>query len=499
MWHLSFILVVTRITVAFGSVRSARWIPQNAGCTYKIESFHQAAGILSMDEIRQLPESLLQLTSQRRKPRNHSVVALSRGEILSTLELNNSAWRTNLTLASAVSEENIEHGRQLHHLHHLPSHRITRGVSATGELIQAGGMETSANPTETKAEWPSVSLKVHSELTWRKFVLSLLKTHSSGDGLAEGILVFILVNVFCCLVTTGMCFLYNARKGSVYEGMQDESEEEEPTMRVPRNGDHGYHQFNGRTAQDSHVAPSTRQPKPVTAGTWSPSFGGAHERAHPESHHQVRQSEPPISVRRHLCPELVVPRGSECVLAVRTLVSARLQQVEFDILDVNGKPVLQVEVSPQFQFGTHSRPWPAQLQRSPTIALKSLNPRESTGAYILCYCCNVTKEDESSGSKRNVYIYKDDGELFAHLMKDEIRKRYVLTSGRLGLQLLFEGNFEEHAVDVTNESRELLAATEPGVMEFDPLNKYYKLRVAADVDVGLVLCGLLAIDQMEVP
>merc|ERR1719473_1902825 len=103
-----------------------------------------------------------------------------------------------------------------------------------------------------------------------------------------------------------------------------------------------------------------------------------------QSHQPPRQSEPPVSSRRHLCPELVVPRGSECVLAVRCLVSARLQQVEFDILDVNGKPVLRVEVSPQ--FASHSRPWPSQLQRSPTITLKSLNPRESTGGVVLCYC-----------------------------------------------------------------------------------------------------------------
>jgi hypothetical protein len=480
---------------------------------YKIE----AGGMLSMDELRQLPESFLQLTSQRRKPRNLTLAlaALSQGEFVSTLELNSSSWRTNLTL---VSEEEDEHRRQLDQLPHLLSHRIIRGVSATGDLIQAGELEASVSLTETKlrikADTTSDSVTLQSEPSWKKRMLSLLQNHSSGAGLAEGILVFMLVNVFCGFVTVGMCFLYRARKGMGFEGMQDDDEDDEPPIRVPR-GDHGHHQIS-RTTQDSNVAASMRQPKPVTAGTWSPSFPtssgphsfhtGPHAVSHTvphtaESHHQPRQSdrqsEPPISVRRQLCPELVVPRGSECVLAVRTVVSGRLQQVEFDILDVNGKPVLRVEVSPQ--FGAHSRPWPAQLQRSPTIALKSLNARESTGGFTLCYCCNVIKEDEGSGSKRNVYIYKDDDELFAHLMKDEIRKRYVLTSGRLGLQLLFEGNFEEHAVDVTNEARELLAATEPGVMEFDPLNKYYKLRVAADVDVGLVLCGLLAIDQMEVP
>jgi len=315
--------------------------------------------------------------------------------------------------------------------------------------------------------------------------------------LEKGILIFCLLVIFCFAVASGIWFIYSARKGG-FDLMAEDSEDDEPTMRVPK-GHQGYHQ-DLRQPQD-HGNVHHNAPKPQPIGSWNPSMASARGEQHQQIPRQPPQPETAVSTpgtaRRHLCPELVVPRGSECVLAVRTLVSARLQQVEFDILDVNGKPVLQVEVSPQ--FASHSRPWPTQLQRSPTVTLKSLHPRDSTGGFVLCYCCNVTKEDEGFGSKRNVYIYKDDDELFAHLMKDEIRKRYVLTSGRLGLQLLFEGNFEEHAVDVSNESRELLAATEPGVMDFDPVNKYYKLRVAADVDVGLVLSGLLAIDQMEVP
>jgi hypothetical protein len=452
-----------------------------------------------MEGLDQLPESLLQLTSKRGKPRNVTVTALSQGgELISTLELNESGFsRDPIELSQVPLGARHQKGVRMPGKPAVLSDRVSRAVSATGELIHAGRVVAAANHSGTimllKAGATQGLISTDKESLWHRLprwpVISVLQAHSSKDSLAEGILIFCLVNVFCCAVMSGIWFIYSARQGK-YDGSMEDSEEDEPQVPVPK-GDHMYN-YNIRQAQDSHIPVSARQQKPAGLGSWSPAIPQPVQSLHPP-----RQGETPGSSRRHLCPELVVPRGSECVLAVRTLVSARLQQVEFDILDVNGKPVLRVEVSPQ--FASHSRPWPTQLQRSPTVTLKSLHPRESTGGFVLCYCCNVTKEDEGFGSKRNVYIYKDDDELFAHLMKDEIRKRYVLTSGRLGLQLLFEGNFEEHAVDVSNESRELLAATEPGVMDFDPINKYYKLRVAADVDVGLVLSGLLAIDQMEVP
>lgn len=201
---------------------------------------------------------------------------------------------------------------------------------------------------------------------------------------------------------------------------------------------------------------------------------------------------------RALCPELIVPRGSECILVVHYLPPGQRDQVEFDILDINGESVLKVEVVPTPQISSRHNPkqMGSQRSRNPTIKLKSLQPRETTGGFIFAYCRITTKDDDAGSKQQNVYIYKEDDELYAHLMKDEMRKRYVLTSGHHGLQLLFEGNFEEHVVNVTNEAGERVAATEPRVMHFDP-TKYYKLRVAANADVGLVLCGLLMINQME--
>jgi len=304
-----------------------------------------------------------------------------------------------------------------------------------------------------------------------------------NQSLAEGVMLFLLCNIFLCAVVSGICFIWSGRHA---EG-EDDADPLLPSEKAIKKRE----QMTGIGALEerrSHQLAKAQAPARSSAG-----------RPNHETPRTLANgpASTPTTPARQLCPELVVPLGSECVLAVRCLITAKTQQCEFDVLDINGKAVLRVEMSPQSALSRNSH---VPSQRSPTITLKALQPRETTGGLVLAYCCNVTRADDmwSSSGKRNVCIYNETDELFAHIVKDEARHRYVLTSGRPGLQLLFEGNFEERAVDVANEARELLAATEPAAMPFDPINKYYKLRVAADVDVGLVLCGLLAIDQIEI-
>merc|ERR1719387_896382 len=121
---------------------------------------------------------------------------------------------------------------------------------------------------------------------------------------------------------------------------------------------------------------------------------------------------------------------------------------------------------------------------------------------LIAYC----KAGPESGGRRSAYVYDASNELFAHVTKvmtpvlpsaasgkggassDVSRPCYVLTSGRIGLQWLLDGNFREHAVHVTSEQRRMLADTEPCPMKFDPAGTHYKLRVTECVDLGLVLC-----------
>jgi hypothetical protein len=321
----------------------------------------------------------------------------------------------------------------------------------------------------------------------------------------ETILLFCVMSLIIGLLVWGVFCMWGFSSGS--------HEDADDAVKIPPNRSsrdqpvyaqqsQSIRQSSSRSIQPHHEAPSGSGR--VISREAFPSVSNTSPRPKKELYREPGPTPNEMTPMQSLCPELIVPRGSECILVVHYLPPGQTQQVEFDILDINGEPVLKVEVQPMQspgqlsdrfqQSGKHTMS--SQRNRSPTIVLKSLQPRETTGGFVFAYCRISVRDDESGSKQQNVYIYKEDDELYAHLMKDDARKRYVLTSGHHGLQLLFEGNFEEHVVNVTNESGERIAATEPRVMHFDP-TKFYKLRVAANADVGLVLCGLLMINQLE--
>lgn len=200
---------------------------------------------------------------------------------------------------------------------------------------------------------------------------------------------------------------------------------------------------------------------------------------------------------RQLCPGLVVPRNSECVLALKALprgqgdswmpASSSRTSLRVDILDLAGQPVLRAQVQ---------RPWP--VDRAPVVRLASLRPMQGRmGATEKEEHLALARAGGNSGQRRSTYIYDCNDVLFGFLKRDVTRPRYVLTSSRGGLNLLFEGNFDMHEVSVYSERRDMLAHTEPCVLPHDPDAKYYQVRIAENIDVGLIMSGLLAIDAME--
>merc|ERR1712107_888028 len=74
---------------------------------------------------------------------------------------------------------------------------------------------------------------------------------------------------------------------------------------------------------------------------------------------------------------------------------------------------------------------------------------------------------------------------------------YLMTSKTAGLQWLVEGNLTDQAVTVMNVGRELLARTQKAKTNFNPDCRYCSLHVQEKVDVGLVICLLLAVGLIE--
>jgi hypothetical protein len=198
-----------------------------------------------------------------------------------------------------------------------------------------------------------------------------------------------------------------------------------------------------------------------------------------------------------LCPCLVVPSGNECFLAVPTLKSIGISSngsVSFDVKDMHGCTVLVMEASDVSwkQVSDHS-------QMKPAIVLRQASNKSGrSSASPPLACCKAGRVVEG---ERCMFIYDQQNAFFAYMKRDASKGCYLLTSARMGLQLMFFGNFEEHAVSVVNEIDEqkatLLATTEPAEMPFDTKKSFIKVRAGCGVDVGLILCGLTCIGLME--
>lgn len=224
----------------------------------------------------------------------------------------------------------------------------------------------------------------------------------------------------------------------------------------------------------------------------------------PQRQSETRQS--PVSSPKdwcvgYLCPDLVVPEGAESLLAVQmTNRSGTAENTSIDIFDpTSGMQFLQAVIrkSSSVWDGPNSKLEPAvtlkMLQPVTRSALMRDPKRDKFDRSITAMCF---KCQSSNGTAMEICNVK--GELYGRLERDSSRPpRYVLKAGNRGeVEMIFQGLFNEKAIMVTSEDQDLLADAEPSSMPFDPSSKFYRLRIAANVDAGLVLCCLLCIDEL---
>lgn len=264
--------------------------------------------------------------------------------------------------------------------------------------------------------------------------------------------------------------------------------------------------------------PPRSAPQPTGVGMPTPSTCGPSPRRFPEASPSMtatlRRLSNSINSRRscpQLCPGLVVPRGSECILAVRPVpYIAPLdsdETVTVEVLEFSGTPVLKAQVTRSPLSHTSATEVPRGGSRSPTVALymwDAANGRlEST---MLASCQEGGSEGSLTDGGRHIFIYDSKGQLFGCLGRDPTRRsRYGLrlTSGpdpqdpRKRSMISFDGVFGDYAVSVKNESQDLLADSEACSVAFDQTSKFYRLRIVSGVDAGLIVLCLIAIDEME--
>lgn len=190
----------------------------------------------------------------------------------------------------------------------------------------------------------------------------------------------------------------------------------------------------------------------------------------------------------HLCSGLVVPGGSECVLAVRLPASSVFLEAQVDVMDLTGQAVLAATLRLSNQQG-----------RDPAVVLKptSASPNGTVADQELARCYANRGSDGEIG----IDICKANGEIYARMTRDHSRPRYVMTktgsNPAAPVNIVFDGLFKEHAILVSDGVLpEPVADAEPCSMSFDPNGTYYRLRVSSNVDVGLMICCLLSIDEL---
>jgi len=211
------------------------------------------------------------------------------------------------------------------------------------------------------------------------------------------------------------------------------------------------------------------------------------------------QASPGKYGQAEFCPDLVVPKGCECVLLVPL---TPLCMGPFDVCDPNGEVVLCVlpksKSSPTSSPGTPGLTASKAAERRVSFGPMTLGPswrlELTTGKGVLLAqtSCTCTSTGSGGGDSAQSYeLLTADGGYYATLRGNS--EGFELDAA--GTTIHFWGSFDHHAVNITDAAGKLLATTELCVADFDSTGEYYRLRVAPLVDVGLLLCSLICIDQ----
>lgn len=188
---------------------------------------------------------------------------------------------------------------------------------------------------------------------------------------------------------------------------------------------------------------------------------------------------PPSDPSKLLCPCLVVPEGMELVFVVKDVLNEERQQVSFSVLNLCGQPLSHVIIN---EVGAYC---------GILLQLRDETP-------LAWVCTSPVHESRGSGGLV-LEISRPSGEVFCRISReDAIPTSCHMLRDTAGQRLYtFHGTFKDKSVTVVNPSGHLVCDTEGCSLGNDGL-PYHQVRVAPNVDAGLMLCGLLALQKMEV-
>lgn len=184
------------------------------------------------------------------------------------------------------------------------------------------------------------------------------------------------------------------------------------------------------------------------------------------------------------CPDLIVPAGCECIL----IVPSRPKRGEpFDITDNTGSTVLTVTDD----ASSAGSAFPRRALVAGGIVLATCGRAESSVPSSM-----LTNIDfELISSKEDVWA-----DLKYEPREGSTEQDRCTIKSKTGRQLLVMGSVRHNALNITDQHGGLLATTEP-MSSTGPLGHapgtIFRLRVAPQADVGLVLCALICLQHLS--
>lgn len=215
---------------------------------------------------------------------------------------------------------------------------------------------------------------------------------------------------------------------------------------------------------------------------------------------------------RSLCPELVVPDGNECVLAMPLYQGGR-ESGDLMIADKHGSPLLRVSSeststpSASAPFASASKSVGSQPSFARLVLLSAENGNR------LAHCDIRLPGGSGDGRDPRCTIFTSTGDIHASLWEPlggdragasiaggspSMRSYIIGLHGDATRRLQVNGDIGRHDLKIIDTSSALVATVEPGDdFKFDKRGgQFYKLRVAPQGDAGLIIMALLAIARI---
>lgn len=178
-----------------------------------------------------------------------------------------------------------------------------------------------------------------------------------------------------------------------------------------------------------------------------------------------------------LCPQLMVPTSSNLRVVVPELACRRRQDTFINICSVpslGGSPLFRARVSEcePAAFGARG------------VYLETLE-----GDQQFAWVSTEELWSSPGGTAPKLTIMRPDGLQFATMKKNN-RGDYVIMCG-LSVLAVFSGDFQAHEAQVVSSQGRLMAQLQRGGPGC------YEVTTSPDIDAGLIILGLLAIDKCE--